>query len=147
MTQLFQQLRHRSRALAHGVLLVLLATWLSAVCPHCLAQVDEASAASPEMAGHCQHAAPPAKHMGEGHDCCPQAAAPVCDGGNCAQISTVANVESVAMLAVDAPLSAFTLDGLFSHAYPATPPPSAPSAYTAVPDSCPLYLRHCVFRN
>jgi len=147
MTQLFHQLRARSRALAHSLLLVLLATWLSAVCPHCLAQVDEASAASPEMAGHCQHAAPPAKHMGEGHDCCPQAASPVCAGGNCAQLSAVANIESDVVLAAEAPQPSLVLDGPFSHAYPHTPPSSPPGLYSVVPDSCPLYLRHCVFRN
>lgn len=144
MNPLFHQLRTRSRALAHGLLLVLVATWLSAVCPHCLAQAAEA----PELAAHCRHdAPPPVEHVTNDHDHCPQAAAPVCDDGNCAQMSTVAKVEPVAVLSMDTPLQAFTLDGPFSHAYPAAPPSSAPVVLAAAPDPCPLYLRHCVFRN
>lgn len=147
MNQLFHQIRTRSRALAHGVLLVLVATWLSAVCPQCLAQAAEL----PEMAAHCQqHASPPVERDTNDHDGCPQVVAPVCEGGECAQMSTIAKIEPVAVLlpnVPDAPLPAFTLDGPFSHAYPASPPSSAPVVLAAVPDPCPLYLRHCVFRN
>ncbi len=144
MTRVFQQLRHRSRALAQGLLVVLLATWMSTVCQHCLAQAVDA----PAQATHCQHTAPPpSEGATDGHDCCPQAAAPICDNGDCAQVSSVISSETLTVIASEAPGQAILPGNLFSHAYSAIPPPPLAVAYTAISDPCPLYLRHCVFRN
>lgn len=144
MTRVFQQFRHRSRALAQGLLVVLLATWMSTVCQHCLAQ----TVAAPAPATHCQHAAPPASEGATaGHDCCPQAAAPICDSGNCAQVSSVISSETLTVIATETPAQAMLPGTLFSHAYSAIPPPPRAMAFTTISDPCPLYLRHCVFRN
>ncbi|MBI5463015.1 MAG: hypothetical protein HY941_12590 [Gammaproteobacteria bacterium] len=143
MTQLFHRFRTRSRALAHGLLLVLVATWLSAVCPHCLAQAE----AAPAMSAHCQHEAPPpADSALDGHDGCPQSTAPVCAGGECAQMSAVVSIEPVAAVATDMPVHLIAPGAPFSHVYP-TSPPVVPVIDAVVLDPCPLYLRHCVFRN
>jgi len=144
MTQLFQQLRHRSRALAQGLLVVLLATWMSTVCQHCLAQTVTA----PAQASHCQHdAPPPGEGATAGHNCCPQTAAPICDNGDCAQVSNVISSEILTAIGTEAPAQAVLPGSLFSHAYSAIPPPPLAIAHTTVSDPCPLYLRHCVFRN
>ena len=144
MTRVFQQLRHRSRALAHGLLVVLLATWMSTVCQHCLAQ----AVAAPAHTTHCQHAAPPpGEGATDGHDCCPQTAAPICDNGDCAQVSSVINSETLTIIATETPAQAILPGNLFSHVYSAIPPPPLAVAYTTISDPCPLYLRHCVFRN
>jgi hypothetical protein len=144
MTQVFQQLHHRSRALAQGLLVVLLATWMSTVCQHCLAQAVDA----PTQATHCQHdAPPPGDGATDGHDCCPQAAAPICDSGDCAQLSNVISNETLTVIASETPAQAMLPGTLFSQVYSTIPPPPRAIAYTTIADPCPLYLRHCVFRN
>ncbi|HEY9197867.1 MAG TPA: hypothetical protein VIR60_00785 [Gammaproteobacteria bacterium] len=149
MTQLFHQLRSRSRALAHGLMLVLMATWLSAVCPHCLAQTDisgTADVAASDMATHCHGDAPaPVAPLTHTHDQCPQS--PVCTGSDCAQLTAITPGEPLSVLVPELSTPAFVAADFISHAYPSTPPPSAPVARTAAFDACPLYLRHCTFLN
>ncbi len=143
MTDFLYQLRHRSRALAHGLLLVLLATWLSTVCQHCLAQVQD----EPVPTTHCQHSAPANDEPApDGHACCPQAAAMLCDNGDCAQLSSVASSEVVPLPAAESEPPSVVPGTPFNQLYPAIPPPPAALAHVAVTDACPLYLRHCVFR-
>ena len=144
MTRLFHHLRTRSRAFAPGLVLVLLATWLSMVCPQCLAQAQ----AAPTMSSHCQqHMPSPAKPVHDGHDCCQHVQASTCDGGSCVQVSAVTATESLATLVGDSPLQPLLLDTQISQTYPLTPPALPRVTYVAAPDPCPLYLRHCVFRN
>lgn len=152
MTQIFHQFRTRSRALAHGLWLVLLATWLSAVCPHCLAQADAADAAlsgaadATEAPMHCHgDAPPPADPQTNSHDCCPQA--PACTGWDCAQLTAIEPGEPLSALVPEVSAPAFVAADFISYAYPSTPPPSAPDAHTAVFDPCPRYLRNCTFLN
>ncbi|MBI5041699.1 MAG: hypothetical protein HZB57_11035 [Gammaproteobacteria bacterium] len=141
MPQLFHQLRTRSRAFAHGLLLVLVVTWLSAVCPHCLAQAAE----TPAMPAHCHpDAPPPVEHMAGGHDCCQHDSTPGETG--CSQLSTVTTYEAPTVAASAASVLA-VLPGDVFNTLPAIPAPTTPLAYTAPTDPCPLYLRHCVFRN
>jgi len=152
MTRLFHQLRTRSRALAHGLWLVLLATWLSAVCPHCLAQ---ANASGADMSGaanvsdmpmHCHgDAPPPAEPMSNSHDCCPQAS--VCTGGNCAQMTAIESGEPLSALVAEVATPAFIAADFITYAYPSTPPPALSNAHTVAFADCPLYLRHCTFLN
>lgn len=146
MTQVFHQLRSRSRALAQGLLLVLLASWLSAACAQCLDQVD-LSAAAPATSTHCHSdtAPPPAEPQSNGHDCCQPP--PACTGGECAQMSAVEPGESLSALLPETSAPAFVAADFLSYAYPSTPPPAAPDAHAAVVDTCPLYLRHCTFLN
>lgn len=148
MTQVFHQLRSRSRALAQGLLLVLLATWLSAACAHCLDQADlSAAAPAPEASTHCHGdtAPPPAEPQSNGHDCCQPP--PACTGGDCAQMSAVETGEPLGALLSETTAPGFVAADFLSYAYPSTPPPAAPDAHTVVFDSCPLYLRHCTFLN
>lgn len=146
MTAILHQLRTRSRALAHGLLLVLVATWLAAVCPHCLAQAAEVPASAPAMAGHCHsEAPPPAEAPVTAHACCSQA--PACTGAGCAQLSSVAVVEATAFVVIERDVQLPFAAAVSSYAYPATPPPPAPAAQRVAADPCPLYLRHCSFLN
>lgn len=159
MTQVFHQLRTRSRALAHGLLLVLLATWLSAVCPHCLAQTDlsqtdlsqidhsgAADAPVPEASMHCRgDMPPPADPQADAHGWCPKA--PGCSGGNCAQMMAIDPGEPLLALISEVAAPACVTADFITYAYPSTPPPSAPTAHAVVFADCPLYLRHCTFLN
>ncbi|MFP5506003.1 MAG: hypothetical protein ACLGH6_07375 [Gammaproteobacteria bacterium] len=144
MTAILHQLRTRSRALTHGLLLVLLATWLAAVCPHCLAQAAEVPAAAP--AGHCHsEAPPPAEAPVAGHDCCPQS--PVCTGAGCAQMSSLAAAEPAAFAIAEPGAQVPPASATIGQAYPAAPPPPTPLAQRIAADACPLYLRHCSLLN
>lgn len=145
MTAILHQLRTRSRALTHGLLLVLLATWLAAVCPHCLAEaaeVPEAAAAT----GHCHsEAPPPAEAPVAGHDCCPQS--PVCSGAGCVQMTSLAAAEPAAFVFAEPGAQVPPMPAATSQAYPAAPPPPPPLAQRIATDACPLYLRHCSLLN
>lgn len=144
MTAILHQLRSRSRALAHGLVMVLVATWLAAVCPHCLAEAAEIPESAP--AGHCHsEAPPPAEEPVAGHDCCPQS--PVCATAGCVQMSSMVSAEPAAFVLTDPGASVPPVSAAISHAYPAAPPPSTPVAQRVAADSCPLYLRHCSFLN
>lgn len=149
MTQVFHQLRSRSRALAHGLLLVLLATWLSAVCPHCLAQTDMSGAAdapAPEASAHCHgDMPPPAEPQADAHDCCQPP--PACTGGDCAQMTAIEPGELLSTLVPEVSMHVFVAADFISYAYPSTPPPAVQVVHTIVPEPCPLYLRHCTFLN
>ncbi|MFN2309692.1 MAG: hypothetical protein ABR553_08150 [Gammaproteobacteria bacterium] len=142
MTSILHPLRTRSRALAQGLVLVLLASWLALVCPHCLVQAAEVSPA-PE---HCHSEAPaPADTPADAHACCEQA--PVCTGAGCAQMSSVVGVEPVAYSVAGADPHAPPVTRVASDAYPAAPPAPPPLVQRATADPCPLYLRHCTFLN
>ena len=144
MTQILHQLRSRSRALTHGLLLVLMATWLAAVCPHCLAQAAEVPESAP--AGHCHsEAPPPAETPTAAHDCCSQT--PVCTDTGCAQLSSVAVVEPAASVAIDRAAQLPAVTDVVGYAYPVSPPPLPPLVRHVAADPCPLYLRHCSFLN
>lgn len=146
MTQLFHQFRTRSRALAQGLLLVLLASWLSAACAHCLDRAGLSSApAMAEAPMHCHEAPPPAEMKVKAHDCCSKM--PASSGGGCAQISAVVSGEPLSALVPQAPMPVLVSADFLSYAYPSTPPPAAPVVHTAVFDACPRYLRNCSFLN
>lgn len=148
---LFHQLRSRGRALAQGLLLVLVATWLSAVCPHCLAQAAEVS----EPVMHCHGDAAAAGDPAAGsdssvfdtfdHDACPQA--PVCTGGDCAQLTAINPDETLEVLIAEVATPAFVAADFISHAWPSPPPPAAADLPALAAVGCPLYLRHCAFLN
>lgn len=143
MTRLFHPLRHRSRVLVNGLLVVLLATWMSTVCQHCLAQ----AAAAPAASEHCQHdAPPPSDGPTDTQDCCAQAAASLCDGDDCMQVSSVVSSEPLTYIATATPMHALPPSALFSHAYSFIPPPVHALAYAPLTDARPRYLRNCVFR-
>jgi hypothetical protein len=144
MTQVFHQFRTRSRVLAQGLTLVLLATWLAAVCPHCLAQATEL----PEVSGHCHsEAPPPVEHGEDGHGSCPTFGAMLCDGGECAQLSAMNTAEPVAVVVADGSAQAQLASTSIQDAWPSTPPPGTTAAALVAADPCPLYLRHCSFLN
>jgi hypothetical protein len=144
MTQVFHQFRTRSRALAQGLVLVLLATWLAAVCPHCLAQAAEPPAAS----GHCHsEAPPPVEHGSDGHASCPTFGAMLCDGGECAQLSAMNTAEPITVVVADGAAQAPLPGASVQDAWPTIPPPVTAAATLVAADPCPLYLRHCSFLN
>lgn len=150
---LFHQLRSRGRGFAHGLLLVLLATWLAAVCPHCLAQVQPASdrSGSVDTAGesmHCHGDFAPAVvefDASNNHDGCPQA--PICSGGDCAQLTAITPGEPLEVLIAEVAAPALVGTDFISHAWPSTPPPAAADVPVLAAAGCPLYLRHCAFLN
>ncbi len=147
MTPLFQQLRTRSRALAQGLMLVLLATWLSALCAQCLDPAGRPGAApvSATSTPHCHADLPPPGAQSDAHDCCTQAR--VVPGGDCAQLTAIESAAPLGVLLPEASSPACVAAGFIGVAYPSTPPPAAPAAHTATFDPCPLYLRHCTFLN
>lgn len=153
-TALFHQLRARGRAVVRGLLLVLLATWLAAVCPHCLAQAD--ANAPTQRTGEsmrCHGAAVPAPVDPASpiqpdtfvHDGCPQA--PSCTGNDCAQLTAVDRGEPLAMLIAEPSAPVFVAADFLSVAYPSTPPPAVAIVAVLAVAGCPLYLRHCAFLN
>ena len=144
MTQVFHQLRTHSRGLVHGLLLVLLATWLATVCPHCLAE-----AAEPREAPEPCHSEgmPPAEPGDQGRGGCPQIGAMVCDGGACAQLSPADTAEPtlVALTETSALVQPATADA--RDAWPSRSPPTTLTAGVVAVAPCPLYLRHCSLLN
>ena len=144
MTQIFHQLRTHSRGLAHGLLLVLLATWLAAVCPHCLAEAAEPREASE----HCHgEAPPPAEHNDQGRDSCPGFGAMFCDGGACAQLSPADPAKPTIVVTTETsaqvqPATADARDAWWSRS-----PPATLTAGIVAVEPCPLYLRHCSLLN
>ena len=144
MTQVLHQFRNRSGALAQGLVLVLLVTWLAAVCPHCLAQAAE----PPEVSEHCHGEAPPPRDHSDGsQDTCPTFGAMLCAGAECAQLASMSMAEPVAMVVADASAQAQLPSPAVEDAWPSIPPPVAAAAGPAAADPCPLYLRHCSFLN
>ncbi|MFA7388405.1 MAG: hypothetical protein WCZ87_12200 [Thiohalobacteraceae bacterium] len=144
MTQVFHQLRTHHRVLAHGLLLVLLATWLAAACPHCLAE-----AAQPrEASEHCySEAPPPAGHSDQQSDSCPAFGAMLCDEGACAQLSPADIAESTAVVTTETSAQIHPATADARDAWPPRPPPTAVPAAIVTVEPCPLYLRHCSFLN
>ena len=156
-TALFHQLRSRGRGLAQGLLLVLLMTWLAAVCPHCLAEAAPAApAASAGEPMHCHGGDAPApvsapdtdNPAGFGtfdHDGCPQD--DVCTGSDCAQLTAVDPGKPLKALIAAPSTPAFVATDFLSFSYPSTPPPAPADAHVLAVAGCPLYLRHCAFLN
>ena len=142
MSHLIGQLRHRSRVIATALLCVLMATWLSLLCPDCMAQAAE----PPVFTGHCHSDTAPAPQSTE-HDCCDQVVAAPCAGGDCAELTPV-TLSSTDTLTVAAPQFE-TLSAAVFEIMNASPPPvaAAPAVQPLAEVSCPLYLRHCVFLN
>lgn len=144
MTQVFHQFRTHSRGLAHALLLVLLATWLAAVCPHCLAEAAEPREA-PE---HCHsEAPPPAEYSDEQSDSCPAFGAMLCDGGACAQLSSADGVEPAMLVASEGSAQVLPATDEARDAWPSRSSPVILTAQQIAVEPCPLYLRHCSFLN
>ena len=144
MTQVFHQFRTHSRGLAHTLLLVLLATWLAAVCPHCLAEAAEPR----EAAEHCHsEAPPPAEHSDEHSGSCPAFGAMPCDDGACAQLSSADGVEPAMLVVSDASAQVTPASAEARDAWPSRSPPVTLTAQRIAVEPCPLYVRHCSFLN
>ena len=144
MTQVFHQLRTHSRGLAHALLLVLLATWLAAVCPHCLAEAAEPH----EVPEHCHsEAPPPAEHSDEQSDTCPAFGAVSCDDGACAQLLPADDEDPAMLVASDASAQVPPATAEARDAWPSRSPPVILTAQQVAVEPCPLYLRHCSFLN
>lgn len=140
MSHLLAQLRQRSRALATALLCVLMATWLSMLCPDCMVQAAEQPVAPPP----CHSDSVPAP---EPHGCCPALQAAPCSGGDCAQLAPV-TISATDVVAPAAPqfesLPSTVIEQLAYHSPPTRLTQSAPLLAVV---SCPLYLRHCSFLN
>lgn len=156
-TALFHQLRSRGRGFAQSLLFVLLATWLAAVCPHCLAQAEGVAPAEPageSMHCHGGEASVPLDHGNGGSpigfgtfatDSCPQAT--ICASSDCAQLAAVDPGKPLETLIAAPSAPAFVAADFLSFAYPSTPPPAAGAVPALAVAGCPLYLRHCSFLN
>lgn len=150
-TALFHQLRSRGRGVAQGLLLVLLATWLAAVCPHCLAQAEAAApvdGVGESMHCHGADASAPADPVGSDafdYDACAQP--PACAGSDCAQLTAIEPGAPLEVLVAEVSSPAFVAADFLSFAYPSTPPPAAVDLPVLAVAGCPLYLRHCTFLN
>ncbi len=144
MTNIIHQLRARTGAIASALLFVLMATWLSVLCPECMASAAEA----PPPASHCHSAeVPTGTSPSTGHDCCDQVHGGPCLGAACAELSAVAQAE----VKVIAPAGA-QFDAVRTETYDAFPqaPPATVQYSLAIPiphSACPLYLQHCSFLN
>lgn len=142
MTNLISSLRTRSRAVATALLGVLLASWLSMLCPDCVAQAAEPPASN----SHC-HSDPAPAPQSTDHDCCDQVVVAPCAGADCAELTPV-TLSSTDTLTVAAPQFEALAADVFEILNVA--PPAVAAALPAQPIaavSCPLYLRHCVFLN
>ena len=144
MTNIIHQFRVRSGAIASAMLFVLMATWLSVLCPQCLANAADA----PPPASHCHSDEVPTGSGPVGdHSCCDTAHGGPCPGVACAEISALTQAE----LKVIAPAGVqFDVLATETHdAFPQAPPPSAQySLSPPIPHTdCPLYLLHCSFLN
>jgi hypothetical protein len=124
-------LRQSTRRTGRLLLPLLLLSWLSAVCGHCVALAGELDVA-------------PAPHHGmaeESHDCCPPA--DPCIGGDCEHLADIqASVTSFpsgdhtpAVLAVEA----ICPPGVTVASVSLPPPAPSPGP------PFPIYLRNCVF--
>ena len=148
MTHSLHQLRTRSRALSRGLLLVLLATWLSMVCPPCLTQAEAAPvSAAPTMPCHSQETFQ-VDHQPENPANCPHAYGGPCVDGSCDAITAITISEPVAALiaASEPPFVLLpTVVAIYLDDKPQLYRPG-PLRMSAA-DDCPLYLRHCRFLN
>lgn len=144
MTNIIHQLRHRSGAIASALLFVLMATWLSVLCPECMASAAEA----PPPAAHCHSdEATTGNSPGSDHDCCDRVHDGPCLGAACAELSAVAQAEVKVIAATGMQFDAAATETY--DAFPLAPPAiiqtrlSIPAPYSV----CPLYLQHCAFLN
>lgn len=142
MTNLLHQLRARSSAISRGLLLVLMAGWLSLFCMPCVTQAEAAPIHTETMPCHGPQV--PADQP----EVCPQGHAGFCLDGDCGVIAAIPPVEpSTALLASTA--SPFVL----LPRYVATSLDEPPALDRPEPlgllvaDPRPLYLRHCCFLN
>ena len=124
-------LRQSTRRTGRLLLPLLLLSWLSVVCGHCVAVAGEIDV-------------DPAAHHGVAgaeHDCCPQVEP--CIGGDCEHLADVQAMATPAPALDHPPVAPATA---------ATTPPrsvvagaSPPSATASPGPPFPLYLRNCVF--
>ena len=149
MTHILHQLRARSRAISRSLLLVLLATWLSMVCPPCLMQAEAAPISAVATTMHCHsQEAPLPGHQSEAPAKCPHAHAGPCADGNCGAITTITISEPAAAL-----IASSEPPFVFLPTVAATYPDDRPLPHRPEPlrmsaaDDGPLYLRHCSFLN
>jgi hypothetical protein len=148
MTNLLHQLRLRSRALSRSLLLVLLVTWLSMVCPPCLIQAEAAPvSAAPAMPCHSQET-PSSDHQSEAPANCPHAQGGPCVDGSCDAITAITISEpAAALIAASEPPFVLlpTVVAIYLDDKPQLYRPE-PLRMSAA-DEGPLYLRHCSFLN
>ncbi|MBU1192384.1 MAG: hypothetical protein KKA36_08285 [Gammaproteobacteria bacterium] len=147
MTHLLHQLRARSRAISHSLLLVLLATWLSMVCPPCMTEAEAAPVAAAASSMPCHQEAPPAGHQSEAPFNCPHAQGGPCVDGSCDAITAITMSEPAAALiaASEPPFVLLLTDAIHLDDKPQQYRPE-PLRMSAADDG-PLYLRHCSFLN
>ncbi len=132
MLHALRQSVHRTGRL---LLPLLLLSWLSLVCGHCMAL---AGAVDTAPVGHHESA-------DAGHDCCPEVEADPCLGGDCEHTADLQQTPvngkagdqqySPAVLAS----ALFPLPATHRMALPVHPPNASPGPHH------PLYLRNCVF--
>lgn len=131
MLHALRQSAHRTGRL---LLPLLLLSWLSLVCGHCVALAGPFDGAP---VGHHEVPAPE-------HDCCPPAEADPCQGGDCEHGADVQPVPAGGIKVGDqSPL-------LLALTLPEAPARNASAALPRAPGhapdlSRPLYLRNCVF--
>lgn len=147
MTHILHQLRARSRAISRSLLLVLLATWLSMVCPPCVTQAEAAPELTPAM--HCHEQGAPLSDQQSGIPaCCQHDHSGPCADGSCGSITAITVSEpSAALTASSEPpfvyLPTVVATYLDDRPLQYRPEPLRMSAA----DDGPLYLRHCSFLN
>lgn len=148
MTHPLHQLRTRSRALSRSLLLVLLATWLSMVCPPCLTEAEAAPvSAAPTMPCHSQEA-PSSEHQSEAPANCPHAHGGPCVDGSCDAITAITVSEPVAALIASSEPPFELLPTVVAIYLDDKPQQYRPEPLRmSAADDCPLYLRHCSFLN
>lgn len=144
MTDIIHQLRIRSGAIASVLLFVLMATWLSVLCPQCMANAAEA----PPPASHCHSdETPTGNSPGGDHDCCDQVLSGPCLGASCAEFSAVSQAE----MKIITP-AGVQFDAVTTSSYDAIPQAPPELLHTSSPTpvayrTCSLYLLHCSFLN
>lgn len=147
MTHILHQLRARSRAISRSLLLVLLATWVSMVCPPCVTQAEAAPVQAPAMHCHEQEAPLSDQQSGILAGCQSDHSGP-CADGNCNSLSAITVSEpAAALIASSEPPLVFlpTVVTTYLDDRPLQHRPE-PLRMSAADDG-PLYLRHCCFLN
>lgn len=145
MTHILHQLRARSSAISRSLLLVLLAAWLSMVCPPCLTLAQAAPV--PTIPPHTQKA-PPAGHQSGTPDCCQDVQAGPCAEESCGAVkASTTSAPAAALIASSEPPFVFipTVDASYVDDT-LRQQPTEPLRMSAADDG-PLYLRHCCFLN
>lgn len=132
MLHAMRQSIHRTGRL---LLPLLLLSWLSLVCGHCVAL---AGAVDTAPVGHHESA-------DVGHDCCPEVEADPCLGGDCEHTADMQQAPVNGKIGDQQHTPAILVSALFplpatrGSALPVHPPNASPGPHY------PLYLRNCVF--